>query len=149
MWSKYIFNFLVLLIFSVSSTGVVVYEHYCTKSGETSHFFSEVNDACSIENDSCEQAREATCCSTTETKEGAGLEENCCSTDVSFFQLISDFSYANANKLLKVNSDSDWIFEESTFLVLKDGLERSLRAPPPKKSLSLSRKRALLQVYRI
>jgi hypothetical protein len=149
MWGKYVFNFLVLLIFSVSSTGVVIYEHYCTKSGERSHYFTEVDDVCSSEKDACEQTQKMTCCATNDSKKDTALEENCCFTDVSLFQLNSDYSCSDANELLKVTFSAYSVLNYRTLLGIKDDCIVALRAPPPKTTLPLSRKMALLQVYRI
>jgi hypothetical protein len=149
MCSKYIVNFLLLLVFSVSSTGVVIYEHYCTKSGERSHYFTEVDDVCLSQNDSCEQSQETTCCAKNNSKEDTGLEGKCCSTDVSFFQLTSDYSYTDSSELFKVNASAQSVLYCRTFFGIEYDCAIALRAPPPKKNLPQSRKIALLQVYRI
>ena len=78
-----------IALFFISTTGVIVYKHYCSHGGVYYGIFLDVNHDCASEK-TVEDAH--ACC----TNPNAGSEgeskftEECCTSDVDFYQIDTD-----------------------------------------------------------
>lgn len=134
----------------VSSTGVVIYEHRCSRSGNHIAFYTDVNHDCEREQtrDHCKKTNSPDCCGKTEKPfDVPGCKEECCITDVSLVQIDSEYSFVELSFQFEKNQFNQSNFRK-LFSDLKEGSSESNRYPPDHKT-SPSQKRALTQVYLI
>ncbi len=139
-----------LLIFFISSTGVVVFEHHCSKSGDFIGFYTGVDHDCGeVMDQSCSQETEVDshCCQPQVNEDIPNVSSKCCTTDVSLIQIHSDYSLSYSvfdfdNKSLPAYVDNNDLRNLSNRQV------KVVRGPPDL-YLTQNKKRANIQVYLI
>jgi hypothetical protein len=146
---KSVITILLLSIFLISSTGIVVYEHHCSKSGDFLGFYTGIDHDCNEEvlEKSCHKEEPTNCCNEKVVTDLPSVDENCCSTDVSLIQIESDYSTAFQD----VEFEKGYVLSVSHYFnykALKINKEKIIRGPPDQ-PISQSRKRASLQSYLI
>lgn len=145
---KSIITILLLSIFLISSTGIVVYEHHCSKSGDFLGFYTDVDHDCNeVSEKPCHKEEPTNCCQKKTSTDLPSVDKNCCSTDVSLIQLESDYTAVFQDIEFEKNHlfSASHFFNLKTFKIYKD---RIIRGPPDQPILH-SRKRASIQVYLI
>lgn len=76
-----------IALFFISTTGVTVYKHYCNHGGVFYGVFVDVNHNCGPEQ-ATEEAH--ACCSNGSSESDFKFTEECCTSDVSFYQIDTD-----------------------------------------------------------
>ncbi len=131
----------------ISSTGVVVYEHHCSHSETFKGFYSEVDHDCNKKKavDHC-KIEKASCCKSIEIPENIPVaEEECCTTDISIYQIDSDYTKTSSSSFdeqLFVSFDTEFFNRRDVLFIV----DKTVRGPPDL-SYKPSTKRSLLQVY--
>jgi hypothetical protein len=134
----------------VGSSGVAIYQHQCSMSGDETSYFVEMNRACEdVEIEMVHQKKEPTqntCCFVDDqTSEQTCLE--CCSTDFQFIQLQTDLIQHHAEGLESIVFVSTQPFLSSTPIKTWTSVQwTTLRGPP---ILKQNTRRALHQLYLI
>lgn len=138
-----------LLSFFISTTGVVVYEHHCSKEGDFIGLYSNVDHDCVNETveESCERERTMHCCQAQNEENNPKYDSDCCTTDVSLVKIDSDYSLNNANLDLENQSDSN-IAAPRDFSLLQDIVQKESRGPPDFIQPQ-GKRRSIIQVYLI
>jgi len=137
-----------LLIFFISSTGVVVFEHHCAKSGDFIGFYSDVDHDCGEKTvQSCNEEADSNCCKTQLDSHIPNASPDCCTTDVSLIQIDSDYSLSFSEFDFN-NTYFELYAENNDLSYLQDRVVKINRGPPDL-YLTQKRKRATFQVYLI
>jgi len=134
-----------IALFFISTTGITVYKHYCSHGGEFYGVFIDVSHDCEPEED-VEKAH--ACCTT-----GSGdadfeftFTEECCTSDVDFYQIDSDLIQQNVEvDFVKVFTSSH-TFEVTLSFPKYKKVIASNKAPPV---LSTNERLSLFQMYLI
>lgn len=132
----------------VGSSGVAIYQHQCSVSGDETSYFVEMNHACE-DGEMVHQKKEPTqntCCFVDDqTSEQTCLE--CCSTDFQFIQLQTDLIQHHAEGLQSlVFVSTPLVLSTSPKLIGAPAPWINLRGPP---ILKQNTRRALHQLYLI
>jgi len=76
-----------MALFFISTTGVTVYKHYCSHGGEFYGVFMDVSHDCQPEK-TIEDSH--ACCDSGDNKSDFKFTEECCTSDVDFYQIDTD-----------------------------------------------------------
>lgn len=118
----------------ISSMGVLVYEHHCSRSGTFYGVFTEFDHECEEKkkevSSHCDTS-EKSCCKKTLKQEGRQVESNCCTTGVNWMQLdtdlfINDLSFDFDHDLDLAFFSSFKIFQPQPQVKIEE-----CRGPPP------------------
>lgn len=132
----------------VGSSGVAIYNHHCSVSGDESSYFVEYNKGCEDEGlvqDKQGATRHACCFSNQQNKEEINVE--CCSTDFQFVQIQTDLIQHHTDELQPIKV----VLTHSNFTLPPAVNEskfhnKNWRGPPVLKPQT---RRALQQLYLI
>ena len=76
-----------MALFFISTSGVTVYKHYCSHGGVFYGVFLDVNHNCDMEKVVVESHA---CCSSGANESDFQFTEECCTSDVDFYQIDTD-----------------------------------------------------------
>lgn len=146
---KTIITLFSLLAFFVGSTGIIVFEHHCSISGDFIGFYSDVNHDCGEETleKSCKKESSKTCCQSQNEEDVPKFDEDCCTTNVSLVKIDSDYSLNNYEINLERNYPGD-VYVYNYFYFLKELVQEEPRGPPDLRNPQ-SKRRSFIQVYLI
>lgn len=134
----------------ISSTGVVIYEHRCSHSGDHIAFYTGVEHDCDGKQvkESNKKENSSGCCKKSEKPVDEPVcKEECCSTDVSLVQIDSEYSFVESSfQFEKNNFDLNYF---SDLLLETTEVSTGSNRSPPEPRISSCQKRALMQVYLI
>ena len=131
----------------ISSMGVMVYEHHCSKSGTFYGISSEFHHECEDKKKEVLKqcgSTELSCCENSSNQDQ--VSDNCCSTDVNWVQLDTDLSVSSID--FEFENDLNFAFTDDFKLFQPNSKinTEECRGPPPK---LLKPSRSLLQTYLI
>ncbi|NQU85492.1 MAG: hypothetical protein HQ541_07000 [Mariniphaga sp.] len=137
-WLKQIIGIILLVSFLVSTTGFILYNSYCSCTGNSTTSVVAVSETCSYSNDLCKGSdlKEESCCSS--YSEQVNSQENigrCNTLDVRFVKLkenviheIRSFIFSNDRiEIVKWNVDKERLAE---FYWNKNTLLAYIEPPP-------------------
>ncbi len=139
-----------LLIFFISSTGVVIFEHHCAKSGDFIGFYTDVDHDCGEETvQSCGRKKEVDshCCKPQLNEDVPNVSSECCTTDVSLIQIDADYSLSFS--AFDFDDQFFSVYNKSNDLSHLKVREVKISRGPPDLYLTRKKKRANIQVYLI
>lgn len=117
----------------ISSMGVLVYEHHCSKSGTFYGISSEFDHHCDKKkketSGACENS-ERQCCKKPSSKEQ--ILDNCCTTDINWVQLDTDLSVNDVDFKFEKDSNISFISDFKLFQAQSKIQTKECRGSPPK-----------------